>query len=460
MKTLKLVFIAGVMLTCMTAQAQHWTAKLDNAELTYNSTLKKFVLSKVGWEQNNGQLEDAFIRIFIETGDGNYIQETADYSDFQSESCAFPKSSTFEYRAQPAYNATATLIKTYDKGGPRSRLLTANNFNPTLNPRASNGLYYPPSPVTLFFFDYLVVPEDTMTGIITINNNYLHRTSTELILNLDALLSLSNVRVANKQVSISEPELRGSYNTYRVTAGSIPETGIINIFFSILPSAEVANLSNMDRLYYELENYSGKRMLSIARSHDPNSIELLPDCQHLSTSTFTFRVNVENTGLAFEDDITVGLKFSTAQFLQSSIIGSEVNAVFGGTRRVVTVQSRPVQELPATEMNNCSIIMTFKSERLEGINRLPTGNYRTRGTITFTLKVPGSAARDVLLHMQAVVKFGKANEVTPTRQIQFTPQSIADLCHRINACSSGVARHCRVCNLVGAPGTVDAWYCK
>ena len=448
-------FLAALLLlafTCSWARV-HRTVNITNAQLTYNTN--GFLLSGITWSTDAANMADAFLRIFIETGDGNYIQHTATFSINNNGTYFFP----YEYLTSNPVNVSATLVKTYDKGGPRSKLMTIPDMRPVGNADANNNLQYPATAVTLFTFDRVVVPEDVMTGVITINNKYLNMTGATLTFHLDNLLPTENKFRVSPNAGLTFTSTPGeSFETHTLTVSGIDANEVVNIFFNIIPAGAVADYPDGQRLVFDINGFTDKTGLTIARSHDPNSLSLVLDCDTARANLLTYLVQVENTGIAPESDISIGLKFNPNKFDRNSI--RITSAKFGGERKPFSITQKLTHSLGGTEMDECEIIITFRGEKLSGINRLPSGHPLTRGQVVFSMKRRGILARGEDVNMQAVIKFGGAGKpggqgvLTPTNVISVSPEDIRNACRYRSKCRT------RYCDLCIQTQLKNLWLCQ
>lgn len=441
-----------------TAAAQTKTINIESATFSYDNNAKKFVLSGIvcstSDEPVTPETPDPFLVVFIQTGDGNYIQENVTYEALLDRTESFPRNGRYQYLQAGTYNASVNIIKTYDKGGPRVRQMTSS-VRPIANAHANNALTYPAAAFTLSIFPGEVVPGDAMVGVITINNNYLRQSSARLYMDADLLLTARDFYFRGFNVERTVTAYP-NHNTFRFDISNIPEGGVTNIFFNLHPDEHIGYYPVGESLVMRLFTHDSTQYtynLSVARSHDPNRLVLPLNCSYYSQNgALLFEVDMENAGLADEDDITLGIKLSAENFdLRSFRV---VDAVFGNQNRASVVKLRDGFP-PQRTIGNSEIQVSFRNELLEGVNMLPTGHWRTRGKVRFSIKLTNVGLTKAKMPVQAIIKFGRANELTSTNTIHFRLSDFVAACKNIkNTCQS--RKHCPSCKL---PNPQAFWYC-
>lgn len=464
MKPSKFFFAVLFLLACTGSWAKsHRTLNIINAYLTYDGASKNFIL----WGVRAGvpdaeNLRDPFVRIFIETGDGNYIVDSALYDEVVDGMHAFTRK--FVYSSDMPVNVTATLVKTYDKGGPRSRLLTVNQMRPSYyDINADNSHLYPQTGVSACVFDGVAVPEDTMIVAITVDPRELPYPYNPISIQLDTLLKLYSRRYS-PGVTVGERQRLETYDQITIGLADIDRSTRTNIFFSLVTDTAAAHLPNNALLVLSVPGgTSGKSGVPVARSHDPNALRLVPEYNTRRASasphsnSFHFEIDIENLGVAQERNITVGLKFLTTQF-DASAINVAKPVIFGRTQPSVTLIHKWRDLFGRPEMDTSQVIIDLTGAVLEGINRLPSGHFLTRGKIIVRLPLKPGVPEDTRVSIQAIVRFGKGRQavLTPTNEIRFSKREVQAACDYMRA-NCATTRACDICEAIGA---MVPWLCK
>jgi hypothetical protein len=405
----------------LNSYAQTKIIDIANASIVYHEGARRFTINgiKCLTSTDTPSMPDPYVIIFIETGDGNYINTIATYQNLLSNEFSIPY--TYKRLARYRFSVAARIVKTYDKGGPRTKSMQSY----------ARGLYYQanavhnksiPDSVALLLFPHDIVPGDTISGVITINKRYAINNMDNVRLYLHDSIKISNVRMYGESVEVRNANLffgKGlDYNIYKFLVSPVEEQDeqVVNIFFEAVPAMGLTLFPAGDSLTFGL--HSANNTLPLVDSHDPNRLRLLINCTGLQPAkrTIFFALDIENKGFAPETNIRMGLKFDEKQIDAHSIKFTLIRF-----QDKDALQSRRALE----HRYNCNLAYKFKNVILSGTNHLGPGHPETIGLVCFSLDLKPGVRNEDLVEIGALIRFGDVE--TPTN-IAFKVNSLKQSC--------------------------------
>ncbi|MGB8192614.1 MAG: hypothetical protein WCF67_11880 [Chitinophagaceae bacterium] len=439
----QLLSLSYAMLMLISANfGQTKTINIYSASLSYDSIRNNFVVRNIvcgliaeAITPARPRFSEPGIKLLIETGDGRCIDTTATYSQLKLNNGNFLIPHT--YRRNAAFSANARIVKTYDKGGPRTRMLqtTARSI------RIDRNMTYPAlsgGPIKMRVIPGDIVPGDTMTAVITVKSDYLND---KTWLFMHDSLSICNIRITTASVDTTTSfrlpvpadgrgmPLNDSTRILPFEMSNRESAGnFVNIFFEVVPARGLTNFDMGELLTFGLNDASGE--LQLVDSHDPNQLRLLRSVFYKRSSqypyklildtnirTLSFRLDLENNGAASENNIRIGLRFKNNQLLNSTIKFTEVIFRDGDTSVVMRRTSQP--HVPDTlPWQEYASNLTYRCDQgmLEGTNHLPDGHPKTKAVIYFTITTQNYVKFHDVIPVSAVIWFG--SKPTRTEEIK------------------------------------------
>ncbi|HYF32895.1 MAG TPA: hypothetical protein VD993_17340 [Chitinophagaceae bacterium] len=368
--------IVSLLLLPALSDAQIKTININGAEVRYDDTHKHFVISGVAAGSTRGiqNMPDPFLIVFIQTGDGHYIQHNFPYSSISSGISSPDLHMPYEYKTSGGYIGSTTLVKTYDKGGPRTRKLEMNDIRATGNAAVVNNYDYTDAALVVSLFPRDVVAGDAMSGVATIHNTSTIPKAAVLSFTMDRLLTAK----MSLPPGVTQERWESGNNKYvRVTMPSVPERSVLNVFFEVVPE-QAENLGDEEELLFVVYGAGAlpftsppDSTLEVLSAHDPNSLTLPLNCPYFTANqAFLYELDIENTGFADETDISVGLRYDKTKFEAGSL--NIVSAEFQGQGTTVPepiYNSLLNPRLFSLLNSTCLLQFTQSTQTLQGVNQ-------------------------------------------------------------------------------------------